>query len=158
MPVAFYRRNLPHLPRDAKPHFLTFCTFRRWMLPEWARDIVMDCCVKAHGFTIDLYVAVVMPDHVHLIFVPEIDTTLREVYSLARIMKAIKGTSAHAINRHLQTHGRVWQEESFDHVLRCSEKLDEKVGYVMANPVRRGLVSRAEDYRWLWVPERLRIR
>jgi hypothetical protein len=27
----------------------------------------------------------------------------------------------------------VWQEESFDRVLRCSEKLDEKVEYVLNN-------------------------
>jgi len=32
--VTFYRRRLPHLQRDGKPHFVTFCTLQRWHLPE----------------------------------------------------------------------------------------------------------------------------
>lgn len=92
-----------------------------------------------------------MPDHVHLILTPLIDQELREVIPLARITKAIKGASAHIINRQLGRRGTVWQEESFDRVLRCSEKLDEKVAYVLNNPVRRGLTSVPEEYPWLWV-------
>lgn len=57
------------------------------------------------------------------------------------------------INRQLGRTGHVWQEESFDRVLRVSEKLDEKVAYVLDNPVRKGLVSSSEQYRWLWVAE-----
>jgi len=34
MPKAFYRRDLPHLRANYKPHFLTFCTYKRWILPE----------------------------------------------------------------------------------------------------------------------------
>ncbi len=45
MPKAFYRRQLPHLQRDDKPHFLTFCTYSRWILPENIRSIVLDCCI-----------------------------------------------------------------------------------------------------------------
>jgi putative transposase len=70
---------------------------------------------------------------------------------LAGITRAIKGTSAHLINRQLGSLGRVWQEESFDRVLRVSEKLDEKIAYVLDNPVRKGLVHSAEEYRWLSV-------
>ena len=124
---AFYRRNLPHLQRDYKPHFLTFCTYHRWILPPTARQITLDCCLHEHESRIDLNVVVVMPDHVHLIFTPLIDFGLHEVVSLAKIMKAIKGASAHLINRRLVRTGTIWQEESFDRVLRCSEKLDEKV-------------------------------
>jgi len=153
MPKAFYRRNLPHLQRDAKPHFLTFCTYQRAVLPEWARDIVMNCCLRANQNTIDLHCVVVMPDHVHMIFVPMVDPARSEVVSLARITKAIKGASSHLINRQSGTSGRIWQEESFDRVLRCSEKLDQKVQYVIDNPVRKGLVGSPEDYRWLWAAD-----
>jgi hypothetical protein len=85
-----------------------------------------------------------------MIFVPRIDDEAVEVFSLARIMKAIKGTSAHLINKRLKTSGRIWQEESFDQVLRSSEKLDEKIAYVLDNPVRKGLVRRSKEYQWLW--------
>jgi putative transposase len=151
VPQPFYRRNLPHLQRDFKPHFLTFFTYERWILPDWARTIVMDTILHANSWTIDLRALVVMPDHVHMIFTPLVDIEKSEVFSLARITKAIKGTSAHMINRRLGRPGRVWQTESFDRVLRVSEKLDEKTAYILDNPVRKGLVSSPEEYLWLWV-------
>ena len=97
-----------------------------------------------------LYVSVVMPDHVHMIFSPLINQEAQEIYSLASIMDAIKGASSHEINRAFGRKGSVWQAESFDHVLRSSESLDAKIAYTLANPVRDGLVTKWEDYRWLW--------
>jgi REP element-mobilizing transposase RayT len=91
-----------------------------------------------------------MPDHVHLIFTPQIDNVEMEVYSLATIMDGIKGASAHHINKTLARKGSVWQAESLDHVLRCSENLDAKIEYVLDNPVRAGLVKHRREYRWLW--------
>jgi len=111
----------------------------------------MDTAMRAHQWTIDLNALVVMPDHVHMVFVPKIDLQKLEVFSLAQITKAIKGTSAHLINRKLGRVGRVWQEESFDRVLRLSEKLDEKIAYILDNPVRKGLAQSPQEYCWLWV-------
>src|SRR5437667_124358 len=42
-------------------------------------------------------------------------------------------------------------EESFDHVLRSQDSLEEKLEYLRQNPVRRGLARRPEDYPWLWI-------
>ena len=148
--VSFYRRNLPHLQRDYKPHFITFVTKNRRILPDWARQIVFDCCIYDHGKRYNLRVAVVMPDHVHLILTPFIDEIRRRVFPLPEIMKAIKGASSYAINRRLGTHDAIWQEESFDHVLRSAESLDAKIDYVLQNPVRAGLVSVASEYSWSW--------
>ena len=36
-------------------------------------------------------------------------------------------------------------------VLRGDESFEEKLEYIRQNPVRRGLVTRPEDYRWMWV-------
>jgi hypothetical protein len=63
----------------------------------------------------------------------------------------IKGTSARDINRLLKTGGPIWQDESFDHVLRSAESLRSKVEYIRMNPVRRGLVCIPEKYKWLWI-------
>ncbi len=73
-----------------------------------------------------------------------------EVYSLAEIMDAVKGASAHQVNKALGRKGRVWQAESFDHVLRSSENLDAKIIYLLENPVRAELVEQWVDYPWLW--------
>ena len=91
-----------------------------------------------------------MPDHVHLLLTPLTDE-LGWPYPLPRIMKLIKGTSARSVNQLLATAGPVWQEESFDHVLRSDENFADTVEYIRQNPVRKGLVARAEDYPWLWL-------
>ena len=115
----------------------------------------MDTCIRANAWTLDLRALVVMPDHVHMIFIPMVDIRRSEVFSLARITKAIKGASSHLINRQRGGAGRVWQEESFDRVLRASEKLEEKVAYILDNPVRMGLVPAPQEYPWLWVAPEL---
>ncbi|HZP17186.1 MAG TPA: transposase [Terriglobales bacterium] len=148
--MSFYRRNLPHLQKDSKPHFLTFCTKHRWILPDFARDVVLDACCHWHGKRYTLYVVVVMPDHVHMIVTPLIDCQRMRTFPLSQITHTIKSFSAHEINRQLGRVGAVWQDESFDHVVRSSEGLDAKIGYVLANPVRQGLVKAAAGYRWIW--------
>lgn len=40
----------------------------------------------------------------------------------------------------------VWQRGFFDHVLRSDESYAQKWDYVRENPVRAGLVKRAEDW------------
>jgi REP-associated tyrosine transposase len=87
---------------------------------------------------------------VHLILTPLIDQIGRRIFSLPEIMKAIKGISSHTINRKLGAHEIIWQEESFDHVLRSSESLDAKIDYILQNPVRAGLVNVASEYPWSW--------
>ena len=96
-----------------------------------------------------LYIAVVMPDHVHMIFLP-LENELNQAFSLEEIVGAIKGASVHSVNKLLDRSGQMWQDESFDHVLRNAESLEEKIRYVRENPVRRGLVSTPEEYPWLW--------
>jgi REP element-mobilizing transposase RayT len=150
MPQAFYRRRLPHLQCDDRQHFVTFCTDRRWTLSERVRPIVLECCLHDNGAKFDLRVAIVMPDHVHMIFMPLVNQRAMEIYSLGEIMDAVKGASAHRVNKALGRKGRVWQAESFDHVLRSSESLDAKIVYLLENPVRAGLVSDWTEYPCLW--------
>jgi hypothetical protein len=70
------------------------------------------------------------------------------------ITKALFRTSARSLNKLTGRVGPVWQEESFDHVLRSSESFEEKLEYIRQNPTRRGLVNRPEDYRGCgWNPD-----
>jgi len=144
-----YRRILPHIQKDNRPIFVTFATCNRWHLLAEARNLILDSCLQEHGRKVDLHAALVMPDHVHLLFTP-----LRDeqgwIYSLPDIMRSLKGRAAHNINRALQRSGPVWQEEFFDHVVRCNESLAEKVEYICENPWRAGLVGKEETYPWSW--------
>ena len=145
-----YRRRLPHYQKDNRAVFVTFCKLLNAPFTDGARDIVLKHCLYDHGNKYDLHAAVVMPDHVHLLFTP-----LRDPegwpYSLPQILKVLKGASARSVNRLLHREGPIWQDESFDHVLRSEESLLEKIEYVRQNPVRRGLVAQPEDYRWTWI-------
>jgi REP element-mobilizing transposase RayT len=98
----------------------------------------------------NLYAAVIMPDHAHLLLTPLADQT-GWPFSLATILKLIKGTSARSANKIMGTEGPVWQEESFDHVLRSDESMTQKLEYIRQNPVRKGLVAHPDSYPWLWV-------
>jgi REP element-mobilizing transposase RayT len=145
-----YRRRLPHYQKDDRAVFVTFCCGCLGALPEDVRDIVLRHCLHDQGSRAVIHAVVVMPDHVHLLLTPLRDLD-RNLYSLVEILQGIKSASAHSLNRALGRSGPVWQEESFDHVLRGEKSFEEKLEYIRKNPVRRGLVTRPEDYRWLWV-------
>ena len=91
-----------------------------------------------------------MPNHVHLLF-----WALRDSagwpFPMVDIMQSLKSSSAHSVNKMLRRAGPVWDEESFDHVLRSDESWEQKREYIRQNPARAGLVKRPEDYRWLWL-------
>jgi REP element-mobilizing transposase RayT len=138
------RRHLPHLAKRDRTYFVTFATRDRFVLPPAARQIVLDCCVHDHDVTYWLHTAIVMPDHVHMLFVPI------EEWSLDRIMRRVKGVSARLINQELQRRGPLWQDESFDRILRSDEDVSRKGEYIANNPVRKGLVATPAEYPWLW--------
>jgi putative transposase len=147
-----YRRMLPHYQKAGRAIFITFCKANRVPFTTEARDAILQHCLHDHGKRYDLHAAAVMPDHVHLLLTP-----LRDEdgwpYSLPTILKLLKGTSARSINKLTSSSGSVWQEESFDHVLRSQESFEEKLEYLRQNPVRRGLVKRPEDYKWMWIEQ-----
>ena len=137
------------MQKAGSPLFVTFCKLSKDPLPPQARSVVLEHCLYDHGKTMELRVAVVMPEHVHLLLTPLSDGRGRPV-PLSQILKRIKGVSARRVNQLLRTDGPVWQEESFDHVIRSGESLEDKVEYIRQNPVRRGLALKPEDYPWLW--------
>jgi REP element-mobilizing transposase RayT len=142
-----YQRQLPHLAKDGKTYFVTFCTRGRFVLAPAARDLVLASCIYDHGRLCWMHCVVVMPDHVHLLVTP------LECSTLQVVMRRLKGASGWSVNRLLDRRGPLWQRESFDHILRSDEKLREKAEYMLANPVRANLVSDAWHYQWWWRAE-----
>ena len=85
---------------------------------------------------------VVMPDHLHWLVTLQTGT-------ISRLMQRIKGRSAISINRVLGKQGRLWQKGFHDHAIREEEDLQTIARYVVANPLRAGLVDKIGDYP-LW--------
>jgi hypothetical protein len=63
-------------------------------------------------------------------------------------MKGIKGVTARKINELHGSTGTVWQDETFDRIMRNQDELDEKLYYMLHNPVKRELVKDPWEYPW----------
>lgn len=152
---AYYRRNLPHIQRYNAVYFVTFKTKRDLFLSRAARTIALRHVLFENGKRIQLHAAVVMPNHAHLLFTA-LENEVAEPYSLGEIMKGVKGSSAYNINKLLDRRGQLWQDESFDRIMRSME-FERKFNYICANPVDAGLCKRPKEYRWLWTEAQARV-
>lgn len=168
-----YRRNLPHWQSPGSVYFITSRTSKDLVLSESARDIVFNSVLYWKDKKFNLYGAVVMPDHIHLILQPlekekhrqdrqdACPTScatgrtgfqpVRTFFSLAEILHSIKSYSSNQINKVLKRSGTVWLDENFDRIVRDESELLEKMNYIMHNPVKVGLVDNPKDYKWLYL-------
>jgi putative transposase len=95
---------------------------------------------ERHGWRIGRFV--VMPDHVHFFC---ISNERRDAFSLSRFVGAIKEWTAKQMVA-CGARPPIWQKQFFDHLLRSDESYANKWTYVHENPVRAGLVAKAEDW------------
>jgi putative transposase len=117
---------------------------RRPLFAEWpiGRLLVAELCIaEEHGFVQSL-AWVVMPDHLHWL------VTLQSGNHPV-VMQRIKSRSAISINHSLGSQGQIWQKGFHDHALRKDEDVQTVARYIVANPLRAGLVERIGDYP-LW--------
>jgi putative transposase len=108
----------------------------------------------------ELWAYVFMPEHVHLVIYPK-----REDYSISRILLAIKQPVSRKAIHYLKSHEpqglelmatgqqsrpyHFWQKGGgYDRNITRVETLIETMRYIHHNPVRRGLVATAEQWRF----------
>ncbi|WP_409317316.1 REP-associated tyrosine transposase [Pseudomonas sp. KCJK9016] len=85
---------------------------------------------------------VVMPDHFHWLI------ELKRG-SLGELMQRTKSLSTKAVSRVTGLKAGLWQQGYHDRALRKEEDLVKLARYVVANPLRAGLVEKLGDYP-LW--------
>lgn len=129
------------------------------------QNIIVDMAFKKE---IKLYAYIVMPNHLHVLVQP-IEN------GISKTMQLLKGRSSRKINilreakaSPIQNHtkgttarGRgdfsrpinVWQKGFFDFTILTEQKFREKFNYIHYNPVKWGLVEKAEDYEYSSAPE-----
>ena len=120
---------LTFVTRSREPLFLDFSRGR--CLVQELRAVDAQGLSKTLAF-------VVMPDHCHWLAIPC-------TVSLSDLVGRVKARSAKGIARA----GGVWQRGFHDHALRREEDLRATARYIIANPLRAGLVSNIGDYP-LW--------
>lgn len=111
-------------------------------------------------YAFELWAYVFMPNHVHLILYPR-----REEYSISRILLAIKQPASRKAIGYLKMHEpdglpllatgqrsrpyHFWQKGGgYDRNITRVDTLIETMRYIHDNPVRRGLVDVAEQWRY----------
>jgi putative transposase len=154
----------PAVNEPGHAHELTFCCYRRFAFLtaertcEWLANAINEAR-NEQDFALWGYV--LMPDHVHLMVYPR-----RPEYDIRLILKAIKEPVGRKAIKHLAMHSpdwlpritvkrgkrverRFWQAGGgFDRNVFEPATLLAMIEYIRANHVRRGLVTRAEDWKW----------
>lgn len=133
------RRRLPHWSLPGATYFVTFRLHARLLDPEEIA-MVKGHVVSGHGRYYYLCAVQVMPDHVHLLLRP------RKGFTLSRILEGIKGVSARRLNVRRGGGGSLWQDESFDRIIRSEKEFKETLDYMFRNPVSRGLTNDPLNY------------
>jgi len=88
----------------------------------------------------ELYEYVVMPNHIHLLL------SIAEEQRLSRVIQLIKGGFSHSLRQNGIIFRAVWEQRYHDRRVRDANEFVEFPRYIRQNPVRKGLVERAEDY------------
>ena len=83
---------------------------------------------------------VLMPDHSHWLL------QLGESKSLQKTVESLKSSTARDANAALARRGPLWARAYHDRALRCDEDMLAIARYIIANPLRAGLVQRIGDY------------
>ena len=89
-----------------------------------------------------LYGHVLMPDHWHGLIWTGYPLTISDA------IHDVKKVSALKPHRLRGTQGPVWQHQFRDRFVRHAREFGERLEYMHLNPVRKGLVSKPEQWRW----------
>jgi REP element-mobilizing transposase RayT len=129
-------------------YFITICVANRdpVLANERAFAAFENAVSRLRDWTV--LAAVLMPDHLHFVTAPTEDREAK----LGNCVAAIKRWMRQELNASWK-----FQPGCFDRLLRSDESLHDKWLYVEENPVRAGLVKRAEDwpYRYMFNEEQL---
>jgi putative transposase len=141
----FYRRYLPHWRVDA----IGIVYFVTWRLaagqPGLAndeREVVAAAVRFWDGSRCHLIAWIVMDDQVHVVL-----SLLSEI-RLEILLHSWKSFTSNDLARAGARRPPIWQNETFDRVLRNEVELLEKAHYVCSNPRKRW--PELATYRWVW--------
>ena len=136
------------LSEPGRIYLITFVTLSRETLFTNLRPARLVITSLMKSKSAETLCFVVMPDHVHWLL------QLRPHGELSSTIRTAKSSSARQINRFLARNGPVWQNGYHDYALSREENVREAARYIVANPLRAGLVRSLAQYphwdaKWL---------
>jgi putative transposase len=135
--------GLKRFQQSKQFHFITFSCYKRqpFLHTPQAKDTVQEILEqtrKQQGLCIAAYV--LMPEHVHLL------TDEPSTGTVATFLQILKQLTSRQLKSPDQQ--QFWQRRYYDFNVSSNAKYIEKIQYIHHNPVKRGLVTQPEDYRW----------
>jgi putative transposase len=128
---------------------------KRWQAPfrdaGLANEIIASLRCLRDQKGVKLLCFCLMPDHLHALLAPG-----ERSGSLIDVIGDLKSFTTRAAWSHGWT-GRLWARSFHDHAIRTAGDLIEACRYVLANPVRAGLVESGEEYPYSEISDSLPI-
>lgn len=93
-------------------------------------------------YNVEVWSWCLMNNHVHLLLSP------KDSDGLAKVMQQVARNYSFKINRRQGWTGRLWEVRYYSCVVEKDAYLWVASGYIEMNPVRAGLVSKAEQWEW----------
>jgi REP element-mobilizing transposase RayT len=154
--------EMVRISRDDPFYYLTSVAHDR--LPIFRSDAIKDIACRSwdearKSGEILIFAYVIMPDHVHMITDShrKMSDVLRFINGISakRILDHLKSNNYESSLRKLRQETKakghqysVWQHNPDAFRITGEDALWQKVNYIHQNPVRAGLVGRAEEYRY----------
>ncbi|MGK7922268.1 MAG: transposase [Trichodesmium sp.] len=143
----------PEIKFTEPASFVTFVTWERLELTPEAREIVLNSFLFFHQQRYQIFIVVIMPDHVHCLIIPFLKQE-SEYWSIGSILHSIKGYSAKEIPKVMNHIGKVWQDGRHERLIKSQKEMIDVWKYIRQNPVKAELVNQPEEYLFLWELDR----
>ncbi len=158
LPSDAHARNLRlgRFSEARQPYHITKCVPRPPVHPlacdELAGIVISAIRWRQERELAHLLAFVVMPDHVHWLFIlgeAAVAAARDSRWALSELLQSFSKHTSLEMNRVLGRSGPFWQEGFHDHAIRTTtEAALAVIEYIHANPVRRALCARPEDWPW----------
>lgn len=113
-------------------------------------QVIVEALQYRDGKVYELLAYCVMPNHVHLVVTFGQDEKLQPA-NLPKVLHSLKRYTSGEINCLLNRQGALWQDESYDRVVRDDRELIRIIRYIAHNPVKAGFVTHWEEWQWTFV-------
>jgi putative transposase len=152
---TYGRRRSLRLPGfdygEPRAYHLTWGTHERRPLlrsRDLASAVVHHLVAETDRSKASLYAYCVMPDHVHVLLMP---------FEGASVISFVQSVKSRTTRDFWNISGRrkLWQRGFHDHILRNDEDVERIGAYILANPVRAGLVDEVAAYPFSGPPSLL---
>lgn len=109
-----------------------------------------------HTYKFELYASVILPDHMHVIIIPE------KIEEYPKITFAVKyhfsrnihvgglGNPPYELSKSklAKKEKGIWQRRYYEHTIRDEEDLNRHLDYIHYNPVKHGLVKNVKEWEF----------